>query len=102
MRPLLRSRFAVVCAAVTAHVALAGPMDPASAAPSARVVVIGLDGAISVAAARHITRAVEQARRENASAVVIRLDTPGGLVSATRDIIRDIISAQIPIIVYVA
>ncbi len=48
------------------------------------------------------SRAVDLARKENARAIVIRLDTPGGLVSATRDIIRDMIAAPVPIIVYVA
>ena len=64
--------------------------------------VVNADGAISVATARQISRAVDQARKENAAAIVIRLDTPGGLVTATRDIIRDIIAAPVPIIVYVA
>ena len=74
----------------------------ASAAPTDRVLVVGIDGAISVAVARQIARAVEQAKKENAAAIVLRMDTPGGLVTATREIIRDIIAAPIPIIVYVA
>ncbi len=72
------------------------------AAPSDRVLVVNVDGAISVAAARQISRAVEQVKKEKATAIVLRLDTPGGLVSATRDIIRDMIAAPVPIIVYVA
>ena len=74
----------------------------ARAAPSDRVLGINIDGAISVAAARQISRAIDQAKKESAAAIVIRLDTPGGLVSATRDIIRDMIAAPIPIIIYVA
>ena len=72
------------------------------AAPGDRVLVINIDGAISVAAARQLSRVLEQATKESATAVVIRLDTPGGLVSATRDIIRDMIAAPVPIIIYVA
>ena len=70
--------------------------------PAIRVLVVNIDGAISVAAARQISRAIDQAKKESATAIVIRLDTPGGLVSATRDIIRDMIAAPVPIIVYVA
>jgi membrane-bound serine protease (ClpP class) len=72
------------------------------AGPGDRVLVVNIDGAISVAAARQISRAVDQAKKENATAIVIRLDTPGGLVSATRDIIREMIAAPVPIIIYVA
>jgi membrane-bound serine protease (ClpP class) len=75
---------------------------PASAAPTDRVLVVSIDGAISVAAARQVTRAVDEAKKQNAAAIVIRVDTPGGLVTATRDIIRDIIAAPVPIIIYVA
>jgi membrane-bound serine protease (ClpP class) len=66
------------------------------------VLVVNIDGAISVAAARQLSRAIDRAKQESARAIVIRLDTPGGLVSATRDIIRDIIAAPVPIVVYVA
>jgi membrane-bound serine protease (ClpP class) len=74
----------------------------AQAAPGDRVLVVEITGAISVAAQRQVSRAIEQARRENASAILIRLDTPGGLVTSTRDIIRDIIASPVPILVYVA
>jgi len=56
-------------------------------APSDRVLVMAIDGSISIAAARHVARIIDQAKRKNAAAVVIRLDTPGGLVTATRDMI---------------
>jgi membrane-bound serine protease (ClpP class) len=66
------------------------------------VLVTDLRGAIGVAAERHVSRALAKARQDRASAVVIRLDTPGGLVSATRDIIRELIAAPVPVVVYVA
>jgi membrane-bound serine protease (ClpP class) len=77
-------------------------IDPARAAAAERVLMIHVEGAISVAAARHLSRAVDQAKKEDAAAIIIRLDTPGGLVSATRDMIRDMMAAPVPIIVYVA
>src|SRR5262245_35958650 len=102
MRPLVATGWVAFRAIVLALLIFVGGMGAAAAAPGDRVIVVGIDGAISVAAGRHISRAVELAKKENATAIVIRLDTPGGLVSATRDIIREMIAAPVPIIVYVA
>jgi membrane-bound serine protease (ClpP class) len=66
------------------------------------VFVIDVKGAIGVATQRQLSRALEQARQEQAEALVVRLDTPGGLVSATREIIQEMVAAPVPIIVYVA
>jgi membrane-bound serine protease (ClpP class) len=77
-------RALVLILAILAAAAAAGK---AEAAPSDRVLVMAIDGSISIAAARHVARVIDQAKRENAAAVVIRLDTPGGLVTATRDMI---------------
>ncbi|MCL4252107.1 MAG: nodulation protein NfeD, partial [Anaerolineae bacterium] len=56
------------------------------AASANKVYVVEIDGAISVAAQRQLARAIERARQDTAEAVVIRLATPGGLVSSTRDV----------------
>jgi membrane-bound serine protease (ClpP class) len=76
----------------------------ASGAPArpGSVLVVDLKGAIGVAAARQVSRAIDLARQEKAVAIVLRLDTPGGLVTSTRDIIREMVAAPVPIIVYVA
>lgn len=52
--------------------------------------------------ARYIQRALEAADRGGVEVVVIRLDTPGGLLDATRDIVRDILDSRVPVVVYVA
>lgn len=75
---------------------------PLRAAPSDKVVLVDVDGAISVAAAQQISRAIETAQASSASALIVRLDTPGGLVSATREIIKSMVASPVPIIVYVA
>ncbi|MEO6119761.1 MAG: nodulation protein NfeD [Terriglobales bacterium] len=49
----------------------------------------------------YIGRALEQARREKADAVIIELRTPGGLVTSTRGIVEKILASEIPVIVYV-
>jgi membrane-bound serine protease (ClpP class) len=48
-----------------------------------------------------LIQAIEQAEEEGAAAVLIELDTPGGLVSATRDILQSMLNARVPTIVYV-
>src|SRR5262245_22209733 len=96
-----------VCTGSAALLALglglfAAAIAGARAAPADRVLVVNVRGAISIAAERQISRAIARAGKENAGAIVLQLDTPGGLVSATRDIIREMIASPVPIIVYVA
>ena len=81
---------------------VASPGSMATAQSTGPVLITDLNGAIGVAAARQISRALDKARQDRASAVIIRLDTPGGLVSSTRDIIKDLIAAPVPVVIYVA
>jgi membrane-bound serine protease (ClpP class) len=79
----------------------AQPVASPNPAPGAAV-VIELKGVIGVAAASFIARGIDQAAKQAAPVVIIRMDTPGGLVSATRDIISAILASPIPVVVYVA
>ena len=67
-----------------------------------QVVLIELDGAISRVSARFVERGVTVAREYNAELIVLMLDTPGGLLDATRDIVEEFLVSDIPIVVYVA
>src|SRR4051812_34914333 len=91
-------RACLVMLALVAGIAAA----PGQSAAAGKVVLVDINGAIGITTVRLIARAIEQAKKESADAVVLRLDTPGGLVSATRDIVRDMTASPIPIIVYVA
>jgi membrane-bound serine protease (ClpP class) len=53
-----------------------------------RVVVSDISGAIGVASVRQLSLAMDRARAEQAEALIVRLDTPGGLVTSTRDLIK--------------
>ncbi len=64
--------------------------------------VVELDGTITPVMARYIDRAIGSAESDGRSAVVLEMDTPGGLSSAMDDIIRDILESEIPVIVYVS
>jgi membrane-bound serine protease (ClpP class) len=80
-----------------------------AAAPAARtprgiapvVDVIRIDGIIGPGAARYVVRALGQAEREPAQALLVVLDTPGGLLRSTDDITRAMLNAPVPVVVYV-
>jgi membrane-bound serine protease (ClpP class) len=81
---------------------LLAPAHAQAPAAPGPVLVIEVKGVIGVAASAYIARGIEQAAQRNAALVVLRLDTPGGLVSSTRDIIEAILSSSVPVAVYVA
>jgi len=89
---------------VAAGVALASlalvPAGPARAAQP--VAVIDIDGVITPVTARLLTAAVARAQAERAQALVVRLNTPGGLERSMRTMVQTILNAEIPVIVYVA
>lgn len=58
--------------------------------------------AISPITSRYIQRAIEQAEQQRAQALIIMLDTPGGLVDSTRDIVQAILGSKVAVVVYVA
>lgn len=84
--------------AALAGLALCGAAG-ASAAPVARIVI---DGAINPAVAGFVAESIERAKADDAAALVIELDTPGGLLSSAQDIVKAILAAPVPVIVYVA
>jgi len=63
--------------------------------------VIKINDVITPAIADFISRSIEQATKEKAVCLIIQMDTPGGLDLSMRDIIKDIMNAEIPVIVYV-
>ena len=70
-------------------------------AQSNKVVVITLDGAINPAAADYIHYGIEQAVKRNAECLILKLNTPGGLLESTRNIVSDILQSPVPVVVYV-
>ena len=65
------------------------------------VLVIVVDGPVTHIMLSFIKRAIEQADVRNAEALVIRLNTPGGSVDLTKEIIQAMVAADVPIVVYV-
>ena len=81
---------------------LAQGQDDAARAPGPLVLLTEITGAIGPPATRQITDLIEEGESRGAELVVLRLDTPGGLVTATRDINKAILAARVPVAVHVA
>jgi membrane-bound serine protease (ClpP class) len=99
-RRLLGAALALM--ALAAFSFLAEQRESRAQSSKATVDVVDVKGAIGVATSRHIERALRQAAADGAVLVVLRMDTPGGLVSSTRDIIQSIVASPVPVAVYVA
>jgi membrane-bound serine protease (ClpP class) len=82
--------------------ALAASSCSASVDTREAVNVLTADGVVNPVMARYIDRGIDAAEDADATAVVIRLDTPGGLDTSMRDIVQRIEDAKVPIIVYVS
>lgn len=63
---------------------------------------IKIDGSINPSTSDFIHRSIEEAQNKNAELIVIELNTPGGLLKSTRYIVSDLLTSNIPVIVYVS
>ena len=64
--------------------------------------LIDIKGAIGPATADHMVRGLEQAQQAGAALVILRIDTPGGLDSSMRDMIKAILASSVPVVGYVS
>lgn len=83
---------------LTAVLAIAGV---GSAAGSPQIDVLRVEGSIVPAVASYIDRGISEAESHQAAAVIIELNTPGGLLSTTENIVDRILDAEVPVVVYV-
>jgi membrane-bound serine protease (ClpP class) len=88
-------------------VAAAAAAPPAAAPPAAdsgagTAAVLEINGPIGPATSRYVVHGIESAHENGSRLVVLELDTPGGLDSAMRDIIRAILASPVPVVSYVS
>jgi len=96
--PLLRHLHSSSAALAIVLFCVAGPSE-AVAASIYRVVI---NGTINPATSDYIESALETAAENEAAALVIQMDTPGGLLESTKTIVKNILAAPVPVFVYVA
>jgi membrane-bound serine protease (ClpP class) len=90
---------ALVLAAAACVWLSAGPI--AAAVGDGRILVTRLDGPVSPVMAEALDRALDRAERESYRALVIEIDTPGGLESSMRDMVKRMLASQVPVITWV-
>jgi membrane-bound serine protease (ClpP class) len=99
MMSVLSIRRALATIVVFAVVSLAASLGMGA---TTQVVVVELDGAITPAAADYTVRAIRKAAESDAALVVLKLDTPGGLDTSMRSIIKAILASRVPVATFVA
>ncbi|MDD5036988.1 MAG: nodulation protein NfeD [Methylococcaceae bacterium] len=82
--------------------AIADEPGAARLAASVHVVQLELEGPIGPASSDYVGRSLDDAAESKASLIILRLDTPGGLDTAMREIIKKIIASPVPVVSYVA
>ena len=98
----MRLRLLLYAALLGASIGAVGQGAGAGEGVASQVWVVALDGPVGPASADLVIRAIEDAADAAADALVIRMDTPGGLDKSMRDLVKAILAAEVPVVTYVS
>ena len=101
----LAHRLVLLCSGLAVLFALAGPLAgkvSAQGDAGPHALVITVDGVINPVKERYLERAIAIAHEGGAELLIIQLDTPGGLLNSTRNIVEQLLAAPVPTAVYVS
>jgi membrane-bound serine protease (ClpP class) len=96
-----RRRGAVLLVGLAALLA-SGVLHASAATSSPPVVQLQIEGVVDPLVASYVTGGIDQAKTDGAPAVVVTIDTPGGLDSSMREIIQSILNSKVPVLCYTA
>ncbi|MCK9229811.1 MAG: nodulation protein NfeD [Syntrophales bacterium] len=97
-----RSLFLYMMVVLLAAWVFCTPLGASDRGGSAVFDVITIDGAITPAVASYVVKSLEESQVSGSAGLIIALDTPGGLDTSMRDIVKSILNAPLPVIVYVS
>jgi membrane-bound serine protease (ClpP class) len=98
---MTRRGLGLALALVLAAPALAAK-EPEPVERRGSITIARIEGSINPASSDYLQRAIEESAQREAAILLIELDTPGGLVTSTQDIIQAMLASRVPIVVYVA
>src|SRR2546427_1414040 len=101
MRSPGRSLLPLALLALIVAGAAAASDPPAAESSEGLVYSVTLNDALHPVTARYLKEAIQRANEAHARLVILKLDTPGGLVSSVEEMVKDITSSRVPIVVFV-
>jgi membrane-bound serine protease (ClpP class) len=89
-----------MCLRIPCILAVLGAVSAFGQAP--RVIAVSIEGEIHPITVEIVSHAIEQAQGQNAALLLVRINTPGGLLDATRQIVQKLDGAPVPVVTYIA
>ena len=96
-----RARLVVALLALLAALVLVGPAAAEEPTPEGAVLRVEIDGPLTAMHAEIVEEALARGQAHDAAAVLVDLDTPGGRVDLTREIVQAMLTAEVPVLVHV-